>query len=251
MSTTTCATGCTIRGQHTTDCTDNNCRGCLPRPADTGNLCAWCYNRMRADIATIPHLVRHLREIGQPHAQNAPPSDTRTYNDPAEASVLPAAWGAADELHAMLASWALLLLEEHPNGNQMAGPDERGAWHTRYGTVVGIAHVKATERLVDWLTPWLEWCAGREWAAEMRSEVATLVATTSARWPTASMVEPERTVAMPCPRCEMLSLVYTPPSAERAPFKVSCTNPDCARVWTEDEWEWLVNMVTKGGKVEA
>lgn len=244
-----CASGCTIRQQHVSDCPDRDtCRGCLPRSAEHGTLCRWCYQRLASDVAIVPDLVAHLRIIGAPHAQTNPPADGKSYRDPAEGNILPPAWTAADELHAMLASWALLVLEEHPNGVQMAGPDEAGAWHTRYGTVVGIAHINATVRLVQWLSTQLDWCARQPWAAEMRREVCDAVATTSARWPTATMVEEARAVAMPCPRCEMLSLRYAPPSEYRQPFQVTCINPDCARVWTEDEWAWLVKMVTEGEK---
>lgn len=246
-----CQAGCTIRGVHTDGCPGDDCKGCAPRTANHGQLCAWCYRRLEDDITTIPDLVRHLRVIGAPHAQTAPPSDGRNYHDPAEGNILPAAWTAADELHAMLASWALLILEEHPNGRHMVGPDEAGAWHTRYGTTVGIAHIRATTALVRWLIPILEWCAGQSWAAEMRKEVSAAVSTAAARWPTATMTEPDRPVTMPCPRCELMSLRYSPPSVERAPFRVACTNPDCARIWTEDEWEWLVTMVTKGERMGA
>jgi len=245
---TYCASGCTVRGQHKPTCDDREtCKGCIPRVASHGTLCDWCFQRMTADVAAAPDLVAHLRVIGAPHAELAPLRvGIRTPKDAAETSILPAAWLAADEIHANLASWALLILEEHPNGEHMAGPDEVGAWHTRYGTTVGIAHVKATAALTRWLLPQLEWCAGQEWAAEMRREVSSMVATISARWPTASMVEPEQNLPQRCPRCSWLSLTYTPQSEYGQPFKVSCSNPDCARVWSEDEWEWLVTMVTAG-----
>lgn len=242
-----CLSGCVVRGAHEPECPGLTCKGCVPRVANHGNLCAWCYQRLTSDVATAPDLVSHLRIIGAPHAELAPLRvGVRTPKEPAEGSILPAAWVAADELHAMLASWVLLILEEHPHGEQMAGPDEVGAWHTRYGTTVGIAHVKATAALCRWLLPHLEWCAGQEWAPVMRKEVSAMVSTTSARWPTASMVEPEQSLPRRCPQCDLLSLRYTPPSEYRQAFKVSCSDPDCARVWTEDEWEWLVTMVTKG-----
>lgn len=241
---TPCGYGCKIRGQHVTDCARDECRGCLPRPAEVGTLCAWCHQRLTADVASTPDLIAHLRVIGAPHAELAPLRvGIHSPKDAAESSILPAAWTTADEVHAMLASWALLILEEHPHGQQMTGPDEVGAWHTRYGTTVGIAHVKATAALVRWLLPHLDWCAGQEWGAEMRREVGSMVATTAARWPTAAMVEPEHALPQPCPSCDHHSLRYSPPSEYRQPFKVSCTDPDCARVWSEDEWEWFALMV--------
>lgn len=246
-----CASGCKTMGQHADGCS-GDCKGCLPRDAEVGTLCAWCRQRLALDIAAAPDLVAHLRVIGEPAAAAAPPSDGRSYRDPSEGGVLPAAWIAADEVHAALASWVLVILEEHPNGAAMKGPDEVGAWHTRYGTTVGVMRDgEPTARMAAWLSPWLDWCAGQEWGAEMRREMSELIATTSARWPTASMVERRRGVAMPCPRCDRMSLTYAPPSVYRQPFQVSCGNPDCARVWTEDEWEWLVTMVAKGGRMSA
>ena len=244
---TYCASGCTVRGQHKPTCTDREtCKGCIPRTASHGTLCDWCFQRLTADVAAAPALVHHLREIGKPYAQVQPPSGGKSYRDPAEGNILPAAWLAADEIHANLASWALLILEEHPLGERMVGPDEASAWHTRYGTVAGVRTADATTALVRWLTPQLDWCAGQEWASVMRSEVSSIIATTTARWPMAESTERPRDVAMPCPRCDLLSLTYAPPSFATQPFKVSCGNPDCARVWSEDEWEWLVTMVTAG-----
>lgn len=312
---TYCASGCTVRGQHLAACPcrpqhdpahDDHCRGCQPRLAEHGVLCAWCSQRLAADVAASPALVAHLREIGEPFAQTQPPSDGKSYRDPAEGSMRPAAWDAADELHALLACYAHLVLDEHPDGRRMAGPDEngtvrsvttvaayRGQTYLRRSSVSGLADspqperewhdvelvaadglgrpildrhgerivylarapkplppapspADATARLVRWLMPLLPWCTEQEWAPVMRAELAALVATTSARWPTAQKAEPERAVAMPCPKCGRRSLVYAPPSFERQPFKVSCSDPDCARIWTEDEWAWLVNMVTKG-----
>ena len=156
--------------------------------------------------------------------------------------MLSGAVDAADEVHVCLASWALLILEDHPNGAAMTGPDERGAWLTRYGAVAGVRAPEATTRLVAWLTPWLDWCAGQEWAGEMRREIGQLIATTSARWPTEDYRErPVPGVA--CPRCDALSLTYTPPRWATAPFVVACVNPECGRTFSEDEWTRLVSLL--------
>lgn len=245
-----CASGCTLRGAHHPECI-GDCTGCVLRQATHGTLCAFCYQRLATDVASAPDLVTHLRDIGQPHAQIAPPSDGRNYRDPAEGDILPAAWLAADEIHANLASWALLILEEHPHGAAMHGPDEAGAWHTRYGTTVGVRDSTATTNVVRWLTPHLDWIAGQEWAAVMRQELAELIAVTSARWPTAAMVEPTRRASVPCPRCERLSLTYTPPGYFRQAFVVSCGNPDCARVFSESEWDafQMLALRTKAGRM--
>lgn len=229
-----CLTGCTTTGAHLGTC-EGECRGCVPRPAEYGHLCPWCWQRLNADITDLPELVAHLREVAEPHAQAAPPSDGRSKNDPAERNLLNDAINASDELHAALASWAHLIVEEHPTG--LHGPDQRGAWITRDGSIAGIKpDSEATRRLVRWITPHLEWAASQDWAAEMRKELSQLIATTRARWPQAD-TRTRPIPDTPCPRCQHLALTYTPPSEYRAAFVVSCHNAECAHVYTEDEWD--------------
>lgn len=248
MTTTkACISGCTIRGSHLTTCETRDakidpCTGCQPRPAEFGQLCAFCWQRLNSDVVDAPGLVRHLRFLAEPDAGRKPAGDGRSMGDPAWGSILSAAIGAADEIHANLASWALLILEEHPNGSRMAGPDPRGAWLTQYGSTVGVCRAEATERMVKWLLPLLPWCSEQEWAGEMRRELSSLIATTKARWP----MEDTKTRAIagtPCVRCHQLSLNYTPPSWFKAPFVVACGNPECGRVFSEDEWERLVGLL--------
>lgn len=234
-----CLSNCTIRNQHIPTC-DGECKGCLPRPAEHGNLCPWCWQRLNADVTDLPGLVKHLREVGEPHAQAAPPSDGRSSNDPAEGSVLNDAVGAADALHATLASWANVIIEEHPT--HLNGPDQRGAWVTSTGDVAGLKPgSEATRRLTRWITPHLDWAVHQDWAAEMRKELSSLIATTRARWPEAD--ERTRPVSgAPCPRCQLITLAYTPPTHYGAAFVVSCTNPDCSCTFTEDQWDQYAGL---------
>lgn len=243
---TPCISGCTIRSQHETACEDRDtCKGCLPRSAEFGLLCPWCWQTLNGALVDAPGLIRHLREMADAGTKSAKPDAMiRGGADPAHGSVLSDAVNAADEVHASLASWVLLILEEHPNGAEMKGPDERGAWLTQYGTVAGVKDPEATARLVRWLLPQLAWCAGQGWAGEMRREVGSMVRTTLARWP----MEDVRERAIPatlCPRCDRASLTYTPPSVERAPFVVACRNPECGRVFSEDEWTRLVGLLER------
>jgi hypothetical protein len=225
----TCASGCRITGQHETTC-EGECRGCLPRPAETGVLCAWCWRRLEADMGIVPALVAHLRALGEPHAESSPPSDGRAMGDPAFQSILPAQWLAADELTSLVSSWALVVIEEHPV-QPMRGPTS-APW---FGDVVA------------WLTPHLPWCAAQEWVAEMRRELARDVSTMRARWPMLDDAEPVRRVDVPCPRCDQMSLMYTPPREQGQPFVVACQDPDCARVFSEDEWDRLKMLALRAG----
>jgi len=247
MMTSACLSGCTQRGSHLTTCETKSaeidpCTGCLPRAAEYGNLCPWCFQRLTSDVIDAAPLVRHLRFLAEPDAGRKPAGDGRSMGDPAWGSILSAAIGAADEIHANLASWALLILEEHPNGARMAGPDPRGAWLTLYGSTVGVLDPEATARLVKWLLPMLPWCSEQEWAGEMRRELSSLIATTKARWP----MEDTKThgvAGVLCTSCGRASLVYTPTCGPRLPFHVACTHPECGRVYTEAEYDGAIGRL--------
>lgn len=228
-----CESGCRIRDEHLTDC-PGECRGCLPRPAVEGVLCGWCWQKLQASVVEVPAMVVHLREIARlDRIASARPlsSDPVHSGDPAHGSVLPAAWLGADELESDLTSWALLVLDAHPAG--LRGPNQ-APW---YGDVA------------RWITPHLAWCSRQEWAPDMRRELGRTLATLRARWPMPEDVERTRHIPnVPCPRCEQVSLEYSPPSWERMPFKVSCQNEDCARVFSEDEWMRFVGLLTRTGE---
>lgn len=258
-----CACGCVLRGQHRTECADREaCKGCLPRPAQFGRLCAWDWQRLNADVVDAPALVRYLWALA--HSGETGSAEVKVQGgDPSERGILHGALDAADGLHACLASWAHLILEEHPNGDHMAGPDDRGVRYTSTGKwldpevfprydgepmvfiarpeVSGLHDPEATSRLVRWMLPLLGWCSAQEWAAEMRSEVADVVRTTAARFP----VE-ERTRAIPgvtCPVCERVSLAFDPTTPERPTSQVNCTTRGCGVVFTEDEFKRLTGIV--------
>lgn len=259
MSTRPCTYGCTRRGQHVTDCAGGECMGCMPREAMFGELCQWCWQRLNADIVDSPALARYLWQVAQPNVGSQARDDTSRPGAPSARSVLHDATDALDGLHSCLASWAHLILEEHPDGYRMHGPDERGTVRTQtvavldgpivtqYGqylrrsTVAGVRDPKATSRLVKWLLPHLTWCSQQEWAAEMRREVGQVVRTTMARYPVA-----ERTRHVPgveCPDCQQVSLVYDPPTLERRTVQVNCSSRGCGRIYTEDEFARLVKRI--------
>jgi len=239
---TYCGTGCTTRGAHVSDECDPACKGCAPRTANHGTLCDWCHGRLTTDLTSAPSIVHHLRELGRPYAAAAPPTDQRNYRDPSEGTVRPSEWDAADELHAMLASWVRLTLEEHPNGATMTGPDAKGSTLTLYGATVGVTDAHATLRLVTWLLDRLEWVTAQEWAAEMRREVGETIATLVARWPI--METRSRQVrGVQCVRCSRESLVYTPTTYYRASPEIRCSHPECGRLYTEDEFDGTVGRL--------
>lgn len=250
-----CVTGCVVRGKHAvgdgSECLGAEvCRGCLPRRAVFGRLCRWCWQRLHADVVDAPGLVEHLRAMAEPDAGATPPSGARASRAPSEGSVLSAAVDAADEVHAVLASWAQEIVDKHPAG--LRGPSEVGWWRTRTTTAVdrdtgevylrrsqtfGARDTSATADLVRWLLPHLAWVSEQEWAGEMRSELGHLIGTTKARWP---MEERSRPVLhATCRECGRASLVYYPPSYPGAQVQVACSHPECGQVYDERAWALL------------
>lgn len=236
---TACATGCRITGEHRDIC-PGDCRGCLPRPAEHGTLCAWCYGRLTRDVADVPALISHLAQVslGALSASGtAYDAETFGAGDAAERTVLHSATLDADELWSLLTGWAQVVIEEHPN-QPMRGP-AASPWH---GDVVA------------WIAPHLEWVAGQEWAHEMRREMSEAIGRIRHRYPTVDDVEPVKQLDMPCPRCNLVSLIYTPPRYAGQAFRVECTDPDCARVFSEAEWDRFKGLaldVARRGKVAA
>jgi len=231
-----------------------------PTTAEYGNLCAWCWGRLHHDIADIPTLTTYLRTLGTPNAAARPlTTDPLHRGDPSENDPYPAAWHAADELHGDLASWALLILEEHPTN--LTGPHialTNGRTDTDPTTGQPYTsdprpapHLGDTDTLAGWITPHLEWVARQDWAGDMRAELGNTVATLKARWPVAeTRVRPVNDI--PCPRCDKLTLTYAPPVRYRAPFVVSCIDKACGRIFSEADWEEFVfHVARKSRKVSA
>ena len=52
-ATAPCIRGCSLIGQHYSDCTEEGCRGCLPRRAEHGHLCHSCHRRLRNLVRSI------------------------------------------------------------------------------------------------------------------------------------------------------------------------------------------------------
>lgn len=233
---TTCAVpGCVVRGKHIPDPTSahpETCKGCLPRPALDGlAVCRWHTNRFEDAVASLPGLIAHLHEIGKPYAQTNPPGDTIGRSDPAWQTVLPAEWLTADELEADLFGWVKATLEESPR--RLSWPDRR-PWRGD---------------LAAWMLDHQRDALAMPFAGEMVTVIPEAVATARHRWPTADDVEPVEALSMTCPRCGLRSLTKTPPRWYRQSARIECTDPDCARVFTEDEYDGLVSIALRDGRM--
>lgn len=222
-----CIRGCRIRDHHTSTC-EGECRGCLPRPAEHGHLCQSCYNRAENALTElsvrVPWIETIGRELGR-HASATAPDQTGVHGgDPAEGSVLHAAYLQADAIRSDLTGWVHVVI------------DDRGL---QRGPIPG-------QEPAYWLLPHLPWIAGHEAVADFVDEMSRDLSQAMA-WPTPLDVEPAKHLDIPCPRCDNIALVYTPPRWEGLPFRVECTDPDCARVFSEDEWDRFKGLLVTAG----
>ena len=263
--------GCVSRGKHVPDCGDHcrhwpgecpqprrdkpacdgHCSGCLPRPADDGiAVCRWHANRFQDAVVSTRALIPHLREIGKPYAESpAPSGETFSPGDPAERTVLPAACLAADELDNDLNAWIEFTCEDR-GFDRVLTDDGTATWVKADGP----SHI-------TWPNghPWngdLSWWAldhqtamlSGEWAGDMVRHFTELVEAVRRRWPTADDREPLELLAMPCPRCDTRSLIRRPPLYAGHPRLIECTDQDCSRIFTEDEYDTLVALALRDGR---
>lgn len=59
-TTRACIRGCKMYRQHLTDCEGDGCKGCLPRRAEHGLLCATCHRRFELMLTDAPTVDRWL-----------------------------------------------------------------------------------------------------------------------------------------------------------------------------------------------
>ncbi len=284
-----CLSGCMRGGRHLADCANpcpdecqrrcpDHCTGCVPRTA-TGDLlvCPGCERRIEKAVGSIPDLVVWIRSQDVPGARvlddtgggggrKAPPAPLRLD-----------AVDAADELHAMLASWCKLIVEEYPG--DLRGPDLTGSVRSRRvladqtGDTVGlgVAHLPrsadgrrtpghvdhldikggwregewvmsspATERAAKWLTNWLSWALAQPWADEFVREVSEAALTAEARWPRRERPTPLPTA---CPGCGRRSLIWFAPNWVGAPAMIMCQADGCDEKVDEKDYDWRTRVI--------
>lgn len=265
---TACLTGCSSFGAHKPGCEDEECRGCVPREASEGGLCGRCWGNLQRDIRTAPSIVDWIREHVVPSSQQAlmqestvkvrgPRTDSEgafyiglaspTRGSEGFEPLSASAVDDADELHAELTSWALLILEQHPSRLNPRRPVGQRRNHA--GEVVGIMpDSDATTSVCKFLATHLEWAADQEWVGDMVSEVGKLVRTFLARYPQA---ERSRYLAdVRCPACERTSMTYTPPAWAGQPFLVQCDHHACGCIVPESHFGLFMAMVVEDRKRE-
>lgn len=215
-----CARGCTLRNQHTTDCPDDDCGGCLPRPADHGHLCERCYTTLRDHLAAIPELAAHAaaRTDGRLNTPTAPNTGGTT---PGIAHVSPSpAWDTAEET----VQWAHAWAEATADTFGHAGPFR----YLRNGLPARDLHTT-----VGYLLAQLERVVEDEWMAVDLSDEARQHRRRLER--AAGRDELTHRLRERCPTCDQRSLVR-----EDGSDRVECKG--CGRLWTEEEYRHLAHV---------
>ena len=240
---TACASGCTIRDEHLTDCDDPGCRGCLPRPAASGStVCLATGGRLIDALTRSPALAEHIRTMvppGSPAPSEAVIKHTKAPEAPAPLNVTAVA--DVDDLHAALCSWTVRVIEESRMvGPLWSGSDVRPASKRRiYGEVAytdarvtGLQgnDTTPTWRVAVWLLRHREWVLNRDWTPDMVAEITDLVDVLAARWPVE--VRPAR-LPVRCIGCGQRALTRWPPAAPGLPVIIRCDTCDEAITETD------------------
>lgn len=260
---TACASGCTPRGEHLPDCTDESCRGCVPSPTAVGVLCARCWGRLQSAVRTLPTLVAELVAVhdGPSQLSSSSSSGRRT---PGPSSLYPPRLADADGLAAALASWCIQAGEylgveaPRPSGlwwsapSRKVDPETDGAYLVE-SEPVGVRDPAACAELVRWIDPLLDRVAAAPWAAEMVEDLSRLEVHARARW---GADEPDRRVRdIACPSCGAHSLVVHPTRVVGSDEQVSCSRPACGRVLAPEDWRqlraWSVLVARMGAPDEG
>lgn len=226
---TDCARGCLAYGRHvprcihTNECPDDcptHCDGCEPKPADVGNYCQKCADKLRAALTEIPGLTFYLEALPQGRlvTKKADGDHTRHATRVDQISPSPA-FDELDEVWSWAYGWAVSLADDlhhvGPMRYRLDGiPDTSLAYtHVKYLLGNFTAVLSA-----DWHEPFYEETLALRWRLERITGQDKL----------------NHKIKAPCPSCDRRTL-----GREDGAAKVVCRNPDCSRVWTEDEYARL------------
>lgn len=240
---------------HLDGCDDDTCPGCRPVLAADGlQVCGWHAKYATHVLSACPGLVAHLRDSLErgPKPTDDQPKGKGEKVPPAPLDV--DAMSAADDLHAELVSWALLVMEERDvTGPDWTGSDIRPASKRRTpdgivyedARVVGVDDWQATVNVVRFLFVHLDWMLRQDWAGPFVEETTEKVRTIRHRWPTE-----DRPVYLPvpCPECKCRTLRRYPPAWAGAPITAKCDMGECDHVITEDSFMWAARVLAENGK---
>lgn len=215
---------CTIRGHHLSTCdgtTKNgqDCKGCLPRPAETGILCRGCWERFEAALSKATDLITHLRSV-----EKGPTSVDGVRTSTVVAPTFPASWQAADRLWVALAKIAIVhAIDTHGKEPLWRPYTSEAVGFSMTATVPQVA--SAVRELTDWLRVHPEAIVSRQAGAEAAVEFFREVQRALAMFPLEERVQRLRPIR--CRECQQFTLWKYPPLNYLDDVVVQCANPAC------------------------
>ena len=229
--------GCVTKGQHVPDAPHpDDCKGCLPREVfEPWVICRWHGIRFGDTLDGLARFLVHLHEIGKPFAQQQPPADAVGRDDPAWRSQIPGAWLAADELEHDVEWIARAVCDD--------------AWPVLRRRVSFPSRAPWDGNMLAWLIDHADLALCLPSAADSIAALLSDAETTRHRWPTADDTRPALALDLPCPRCGLKSLFRRPVMFEGQTERIDCTAPDCARIYTRDEYDRFVQIAARDGKM--
>lgn len=186
-TTKACIRGCSLYRRHLTDCDDpDECRGCLPRRAEHGNLCWPCHRRfelMLTDAGTVYRWLTGNMGAGQGAARTRQDYE-RGGSDGSPAPIKVAIYDQRQLLGDRLAAWVDDLCEH----KGLAGPDRHDV-----------------EADAKFLLTWLPGAEKLDWIGDWFEELAETMSDAHALAPWRPEVK--RCSGVPCPECAETNLI--------------------------------------------
>lgn len=211
---------CTIRDHHLTTCASDDCKGCLPRPAETGILCRGCWERFEAALSVAVDLITHMRSI-----EKGPASIVPTRSAPGSRVILPGSWMEADNLWDSLVELALAYAESKGIEDPVWKPMYDG-----FSTTASLDDVALQVReLVMWLQVNPVDVVSRAGGAEAAVKFYRQAQRALAMFPIEDRAQ--RLKPIRCRECQQFTLWKHPPLVYLDDVVVQCANKTCEALY--------------------
>lgn len=188
-TTAACIRGCAMYRHHLDECTDETCRGCLPRRASKGLLCDTCARRLELMIHDSPTVIRwltgNINDGG--YERETEPEQGRVRYYGARHYPAPIKVQLAD-LRDLLADRLTLWVDDWCEHKGLMGPER----HT-------------PEADSKYLLTWLHGICALDWVGDWWTEMAETMSEAHALAPWRPEVK--RLPGVPCPGCSETNLV--------------------------------------------